>query len=81
MAAAVKTGIMKERATDVCWQRGRVLLVERGRARGALPGGTVRKGESPAEAARRELIEETMLEGCELSYLFHFGDLNKRHHS
>ncbi|WP_321930761.1 NUDIX domain-containing protein [Paraburkholderia guartelaensis] len=71
---------MKERATVVCWQRGRVLLVERGRARWALPGGTIRRGEAAADAARRELSEETTLEGCELGYLFQFGGLNKRHH-
>ncbi|MEM5314263.1 NUDIX domain-containing protein [Paraburkholderia sp. JHI869] len=71
---------MKERATVVCWQRERVLLVERGRARWSLPGGTIQRGESPAAAARRELSEETMLEGCDLGYLFQFGGLNKRHH-
>ena len=71
---------MKERATVVCWQRGRILLVERGRARWSLPGGTIHRGESPADAARRELGEETTLEGKELGYLFQFGGLNKRHH-
>ncbi|WP_081771912.1 NUDIX hydrolase [Paraburkholderia nodosa] len=71
---------MKERATLVCWQHGKVLLVERGRAGWSLPGGTIQRGESPADAARRELIEETTLEGCELGCLFQFGGLNKRHH-
>ncbi|WP_084162786.1 NUDIX hydrolase [Paraburkholderia bannensis] len=71
---------MKERATIVCWQHDRILLVERGRSRWSLPGGTIRRDESPVEAARRELAEETMLDGCELGYLFQFGGLNKRHH-
>ncbi|MEX3919810.1 NUDIX hydrolase [Paraburkholderia sp. BR10872] len=71
---------MKERATVVCWQQGRILLVERGRSRWSLPGGTIRRAESPADAAVRELNEETTLEGCELGYLFQFGGLNKRHH-
>ncbi|CAG9252268.1 hypothetical protein PUN4_180143 [Paraburkholderia unamae] len=71
---------MKERATVVCWQRGRVLLVERERARWSLPGGTIQRDESPVEAARREHSEETTLEGHELGYLFQFGGLNKRHH-
>jgi 8-oxo-dGTP diphosphatase len=71
---------MKERATVVCWQRERILLVERGRTRWSLPGGTIRRGESPVDAAQRELIEETTLEGHELGYLFQFGGLNKRHH-
>ncbi|CAG9267958.1 8-oxo-dGTP diphosphatase [Paraburkholderia unamae] len=64
----------------MCWQRGRVLLVERGRARWALPGGTIRPGESAVDAAIRELSEETTIEGCELGYLFQFGGLSKRHH-
>ena len=71
---------MKERATVVCWQHGKVLLVERGRARWSLPGGTIQRGESPVDAAQRELYEETTLEGFELGYLFQFGGLNKRHH-
>lgn len=71
---------MKDRATVVCWQQGRILLVERGRSRWALPGGTIRRGESPVDAARRELSEETTLEGHELGYLFQFGGFNKRHH-
>ena len=64
----------------MCWQRGRILLVERGRSRWSLPGGTIRHEESPADAAGRELSEETALVGYELGYLFQFGGLNKRHH-
>lgn len=64
----------------MCWQRERILLVERGRTRWSLPGGTIRRGESPVDAARRELIEETTIEGHEFGYLFRFGGLNKRHH-
>ena len=64
----------------VCWQRGQILLVERGRARWSLPGGTIRRGELPVAAAQRELREETTLECHEPGYLFQFGGLNKRHH-
>ncbi|WP_322015787.1 NUDIX hydrolase [Paraburkholderia sp. J12] len=71
---------MKERATVVCWRDDRILLVERGRSRWSLPGGTIRRDESPEDAARRELSEETTLAGHELGYLFLFGGLNKRHH-
>ncbi len=80
LARALKPESMKERATVVCWQRERILLVERGRTRWSLPGGTIRRDESPVDAARRELSEETALGGHELGYLFQFGGLNKRHH-
>lgn len=71
---------MKERATIVCWQDGRILLVERGRSRWSLPGGTIRREESPVDAAIRELREETSLAGHEPGYLFQFGGLHKSHH-
>lgn len=45
--------VIKERATIVCRQRSSVLLVARTTARWSLPGGTIRRGETPLEAARR----------------------------
>jgi ADP-ribose pyrophosphatase YjhB (NUDIX family) len=66
-------------AASVALRHGdRFLLVERGRApaRGqfAFPGGRLEAGESPEEAARRELFEETGLETGVLK-LFEVMDL------
>ncbi|WP_429563501.1 NUDIX hydrolase [Paraburkholderia sp. MM6662-R1] len=71
---------MKERATIVCRQQDRILLVTRGMSRWSLPGGTIRRSKSPLEAANRELVEETALDVDGLTYLFQFGGLTKRHH-
>jgi 8-oxo-dGTP diphosphatase len=40
----------------------------------------LRRAESPLDAARRELEEETSLVETGLMYLFQFGGLSKRHH-
>lgn len=71
---------MKNRATVICCREGRILLVARARSRWSLPGGSIKRTESPSEAARRELEEETSLFDVPVQYLFHFGGLSKRHH-
>jgi 8-oxo-dGTP pyrophosphatase MutT (NUDIX family) len=55
----------------------RVLLVRHtyGDRRWDLPGGTVRRGENPAEAARREMAEEL---GVELDELIWLGALDAK---
>jgi 8-oxo-dGTP pyrophosphatase MutT (NUDIX family) len=71
---------MKDRATVLCVRDNRILLVARERSRWALPGGRIRRGEAPHEAALRELEEETTLVANELMYLFQFGGFNPLHY-
>jgi len=70
---------MKDRATVVCVRDNRILLVARVRSRWALPGGRIRRGEAPHEAALRELEEETTLVAQRLVYLFQFRGFNTLH--
>ncbi|HDR9358500.1 TPA: NUDIX domain-containing protein [Burkholderia vietnamiensis] len=71
---------IKERATIVCYRAEQVLLVARMSSRWALPGGTIKRGETPLEAAHRELLEETGIVGQSLVYSMQFSGLAKVHH-
>ncbi|ONR85884.1 NUDIX hydrolase [Burkholderia cenocepacia] len=71
---------IKERATVVCYRDEQVLLVARASSRWALPGGTIKRGETPLEAAHRELCEETGVTGQHLVYSMRFTGLAKIHH-
>ncbi|EDT41945.1 NUDIX hydrolase [Burkholderia ambifaria] len=71
---------IKERATIVCYRERQVLLVARATSRWALPGGTIKRGETPLEAAHRELREETGITGQDLVYSMQFTGLAKVHH-
>lgn len=58
--------------------RPRVMLIRRKgdpfAGKWAVPGGFVDEGERLADAARRELMEETSLQGVELEQLYTAGD-------
>ncbi|HTH62263.1 MAG TPA: NUDIX domain-containing protein [Paraburkholderia sp.] len=71
---------MKDRATVLCRRREKILLVTRRWSRWALPGGTIGRNETPHDAARRELAEETTVAVDSLTYLFEFRGLGKNHH-
>lgn len=71
---------MKDRASVLCRRHDKILLVTRRWSRWALPGGTIRRTETPQDAALRELVEETAVVADALTYLFQFRGLGRQHH-
>ena len=71
----------RNRATALVFRDGKLLLVrERGAKRWSLPGGGMKKGEDPIDAATRELDEETKLVATSATYLFHHETRSQHHH-
>ena len=70
----------KPTATLICIQNKKILLVKRAfePAKGAwsLPGGFIELGETPEDAAKRELKEETNLNGEVIKLLGHCSHFN-----
>jgi 8-oxo-dGTP diphosphatase len=71
---------VKQRATIICERHGKFLFVRKVESRWALPGGKIEQGERPADAAARELCEETGLLTQPMAYLFQFGGKGNHHH-
>ena len=60
---------------------GKLLVVrERGARHWSLPGGGMKKGEEPVEAACRELDEETGLTVLSAMFIFHYESASQHHH-
>jgi len=70
---------MKQCATIICRRADEILLVTRSFARWSLPGGKMRRGELPQDAARRESEEETQLVPHGLTWLLEFRGKNTVH--
>ncbi|UZJ58281.1 NUDIX domain-containing protein [Pseudomonas sp. KU26590] len=71
---------MKERATVICRRDNQILYVRKSKSRWNLPGGKVEADESPAQAAARELREETGLILEDLAYVSRFEGGTVMHH-
>lgn len=65
---------LKRRATVICRHDGEILFVRKRNAKWNLPGGRVEKGETPLQAAKREMVEETGLTFDQLAYVSQYQD-------
>ncbi|WP_145192825.1 NUDIX hydrolase [Pseudomonas sp. URMO17WK12:I11] len=74
--------LVKPRASIICHhgkKPDRWLWVRKPDAPWTLPGGKIEPGESPVEAARRELLEETGLEAQSLTLLMRHETPERMH--
>jgi len=71
---------MKERATVICIREGQILYVRKPKAKWTLPGGRIESGETPAQAAARELSEETGMAVNGLVFVAEFKKDDVLHH-
>lgn len=71
---------LKQRATIIYRRDRQILFVRKRNAKWNLPGGRVEQGETPLQAALREMTEETGLAFDELRYVSEYREDNVVHY-